>query len=144
VRIQLLYIEASPALVHINAVANRAFDLNGLRAVAFLSVQLTTVPHIRDRVNEHHGSLIFGVCRVVWRRHDGLACRVESKVGLVHQLLIERGVYGLVVVGGDVDTHNFVAVFEKFVQDGLLLVTLDTHTFALDGTARKKISKFKI
>lgn len=81
---------------------------------------------------------------VVRRRHDRLASWIEPEVGLVHELLVERGVHCLVVVGGDVDTHNFVTVFEKFVQDGLLLVTLDTHTFALDGTARKKISKFKI
>ena len=75
---------------------------------------------------------------VVRRRHNRLASWVEPKVGLVHQLLVKRGIYGLVVVGGDVYTDNFVAVFKKFVQDGLLLVALDTHPFALDGTARIK------
>ena len=34
-----------------------------------------------------------------------------------------------------------VAVFEKFVQDGLLLVILDTHTFALDRTAKQNIDQ---
>ena len=75
---------------------------------------------------------------VVRRRHDRLASWIEPEVGLVHELLVERGVHCLVVVGGDVDTDNLVAVFEKFIQDGFLLIALDTHPFALDGTARKK------
>ena len=37
-RIKLLYVETSTALVHIDAVADRAFDLNSLGTVAFLSV----------------------------------------------------------------------------------------------------------
>jgi len=116
--------------VHVHAIVDGALDLNRLSAVALLGVQLSTVSHIGDRLDEHHVVVLLPVVRVVvsavrvGRRNDGLALRIEAKVGLVHQLLVERRVdHGVVlalcilvvtVVGGG-STSHFVSIFEELI-----------------------------
>lgn len=124
--------------MHVDAVADRTLDLNCLSPVALLRVQLTTVADVCDGINEHHSPGIFWMRSVVGCGDNGLASGIETEVGLVHELLVEGGVDGLVVVGADVDATDLIAVLEKFVEDRLLLVALDAHAFALDGTARNK------
>ena len=64
--------------------------------------------------------------------------RVEPEIGLVHQLIVEARVYVCVVVLDRLVLVlgrccvNFGTVLEEFVQNGLLLVVVDAHTFTLD------------
>ena len=83
--------------MHIDAVSiDGALDLDGLRAVTLLCVQLTPV----HRLDVHDVSLpsMRPTC-VVRCRYYRLASRIESKVGLIHELLIEARIDGCVVVG---------------------------------------------
>lgn len=80
---------------------------------------------------------------VVGRGDNGAASRVEAEVSLVHKLLVEAGVdRGVVVLNGRVVVVGLVGVdlctvLEKFVQNALLLVVVNVHTFSLDGTAAR-------
>lgn len=77
--------------------------------------------------------------RVVGGRDDCLTRRVESEVGLIHQLVVEGGIDGCVVVGDGLVTVvgptalDLGTVFEELVEDALLLVVVDVHLVALDG-----------
>lgn len=81
--------------------------------------------------------------RVVGGRHDCLARRVEAKVCLIHQLVIERGIDGCVVVLDGLvavmgpTSLDLGTVLEEFVEDALLLVVMNVHFVALDGAAMR-------
>ena len=137
VLVQLVNVETATSLVHVDArcgTINRALYLNGLRSVALLSVELATV----------HGLDVHDVARptvrtarVIRSRHDRLACWIEAKVRLVHQLLVEARVHRrVVVVDGLVDVVSALGVdlgsiLEELVQYGLLLVIVDVHALPL-------------
>lgn len=86
VLVKLVDVERAASLVHVHISANRALDLNGLRAVTLLRVQLAPV----RLLHVHYVALlrVDSVC-VVGRGHDGAAGWVEAKIGLVHKLLVE-------------------------------------------------------
>ena len=143
VLVKLMDVEAASALVHVHTRVHWALNLNGLGSVAFLRVQLAPVTADVHWLDRHHVSLhvVTVVARCVVRGgHDCLASWVESKVGLVHQLLVEGGVHIGVVVGDGVlvvDTLGVelgASILEQFVQDRFLLVIVDVHTLALDST----------
>ena len=134
VLVQLLNIQTSISLVHIDVAVNGALNLNSLRTVALLGVKLTAV----HRLDVHDIALRVLTTRVIGRRDDGLTGRIETEVRLVHQLLVETRVDLRVVV-----LNSLVAlvlpfgstILEQLVQDRLLLVIVKVHSFALDGTA---------
>jgi len=97
VLVELLDVEAAAALVHVHASVDRALDLNCLCPVSLLRVQLASVPS-SGGLDRHDFSLVMACGVVVRCGHDRLPCRVEAKVGLVHQLLVEGGVDRSVVV----------------------------------------------
>ena len=126
--------------MHIHIAIHRALYLDGLRAVSLLRVQLTTV-HL---LYLHHVTLRVLSTGVIRRGDDCLPRRVETEVGLVHQLLVEarvdRGVIvgdRLVVVMGGRTLVDLGAVLEELVQDRLFLIIMDAHPLALDGTAMR-------
>ena len=133
--VKLLDVQTAAALVHVNLPVHWALDLNRLRAVSLLSVELTAV----HRIDMHHFSLVvLATGRAVRGRDDGLTSRVITEIRLVHQLLIERRVHVCVVVLDGLLMVSLVdlgPVLEEFVQDRLLLVILDTHALALDSAA---------
>lgn len=123
VRVQLVDIEGVASLVHVRIVRlgglvlvvaivlhQITIDLDCLRAVALLSVQLTAVnamAHI-DRLNEEGTLFVMPMMPVIVVRSsralltdDGLACRVEPEIGLRHQLLVEGRVHttGVEILG---------------------------------------------
>ena len=112
----------------------------GLCSVAFLGVELATIPAYVHRLNRHQVSLhvmaVVSRC-VVGCRHYCLTGWVEAKVCLV-QLLVKGRVDCCVVVDvGVVDSLSIelvIAILEELVKDGLLLVIVDVHTLSLDGT----------
>lgn len=85
--VELLDVETTTAVMHVNSVGNWAFNLNRLGSVALLRVQLTTVTNAGDRVNEHHR--VFGMVGAVWSVDNCLPGWVEAEVRLVHKLFIE-------------------------------------------------------
>lgn len=97
VLVQFMNVETAATLVHVDSVVaiDGTLYLYGLCSVPLLSVQLASV----HGLNVHEVALTT-VCtaRVVRGRHDGLASRVEPKVGLVHQLLVETRVNRCVVI----------------------------------------------
>jgi hypothetical protein len=105
--------------VHVHVSAHRTLDLDGLRAVTLLSVELASV----HRLDVHDVALgMDSTCVGVGCRDDCATSRVEAKVSLVHQLFVEAGVDGSVVVGGDgmvlvVLRVDLSAVLEEFVED---------------------------
>lgn len=138
VLVQLLNVEGAAALVDVDVAVDGALNLNCLRAVALLRVQLATVPPHVHRLDLHHLAALHASVAtggVVGRGYDRLPSRVEPEVGLVHQLLVEGGVDGCVVVGDGVGVDLGVAVLEELVQDALLLVVVDVHPLALDSAA---------
>jgi hypothetical protein len=132
-------VQASAALVHVHVSAHRTLDLDGLRAVTLLGVELASI----HRLDVHHVTLGVNTTGVaVGCRDDCAASRVEAEVRLVHQLFVEAGVDGSVVVGGDgvvliVLWVDLSAVLEEFVEDRLLLVVVNVHAFSLDCTAMR-------
>lgn len=85
----------------------------------------------------------------VRRGDDGASGGIKTEVRLVHQLFVEGGVYRCVVILDGLGVRTLVdlaTVFEQFVQDRLLLVVVNVHPLALDGTALgskgQKISDF--
>ena len=137
VLIQLMDVQTISSLVHTDIstvlVVHRRLDLDGLRSIAFLSVQLASI----HRLNIQDAAVTALLTRsVVGRGDDCLPRWVEAKVRLVHQLVVETRVYVRVVVLYRlvVDVLLRLAVLEQFVQDGFLLVVVDAHTFSLDCT----------
>ena len=99
VLVQLVDVETVTSLMHVDAVSSLVIhgrlDLDGLGPVAFLSVQLTSI----HRLNIQDAAIATLVTRAVVRGgNDGLAGWIESKVRLVHQLVIEARVDIRVVV----------------------------------------------
>ena len=81
-------VETAASLVHVDSVVaiDGALYLDGLCSVSLLRVQLAPV----HRLNVHQVALAtVSAARVVRSGHDGLACGVEAKISLVHELLIE-------------------------------------------------------
>lgn len=138
VLVQLLDVEAATALVHVHLPVHRTLNLNRLRPVSLLSVELTAI-HSLD-VHDITALVILASC-AVRRRHNRLSGRVVAEVRLVHELLVEGRIHGCVIVldGLLVVLHASLVhlgpVFEQLVQNALLLVVLDTHSFSLDSTA---------
>jgi hypothetical protein len=135
--------------VHVHVPVHRALYLDRLSPVALLSVKLTAV----NRLDLHHITLLaMAAASIVGRGDDCLSGRVETEVGLVHQLIIERRVDRCVIVLDSLGVVvvvvasliNLGSVFEQLVQNGLLLVVVNVHTLALDsttvGSKRKNIS----
>ena len=94
--VKLLDVQGSSTVVHIDSVADWALNLNCLSTVSLLRVQLATVAHARDWVNEHHRVFVVGA--TIGSADDSLACRVVAEVCLVHKLFVKRRVDGAVVV----------------------------------------------
>ena len=90
VLVQLVDVQTATSLVHIDIgtvlVVHWRLNLDGLRAIAFLSVQLTSI-HRLNIQDPAVASLLTGA--VVGRGDDGLPRWVEAKVRLVHQLVVE-------------------------------------------------------
>ena len=106
--------------MHIDITIHGTLHLDGLCAVSFLRVQLTTV-HL---LYLHHITLRMLPASVVRRRDDCLPGGIETKVCLVHELLVEARVNGGVIVGDSlivvVSSCTLVhlgAVLEELVQD---------------------------
>jgi hypothetical protein len=125
--VQFLDVKAASTLMHVDS-TNRTFNLNSLGSISFLRVQLSVSTHA-GRVNEHH-PIVFGtrMRSVVRCVHECLPRWIESKARLV-QLLIKWGVHNLVIVLANaltvwINTPNLVAVFEKLIQNRLLLLVL--------------------
>ena len=84
---------------------------------------------------------------IIGGRHYGLTSWVESKVSLIHQLLIERLVYCSVAStstsGGvrmvTLDMSSF-SIFEKFRENRFLLVVVQIHAFTLNSTTTNSIN----
>jgi len=105
VRVQLVDVERVAPLVHVRVVGLRrlvlpitdqvAVYLDRLRAIPLLRVQLPPMAHV-NRLDEQSALLVMSDVPLL--RNDGLAGRVEPEVGLVHQLLVERGVHPVVEV----------------------------------------------
>ena len=126
--------------MHIDITIHRALHLDGLCAVSFLRVQLTTV-HL---FYLHHITLRVLPAGVIRRGDNSLPSRIETEVCLVHELLVEAWIDGGVIVGDSlivvVSSRALIhlgAVLEELVQDWLLLIIMNTHPFALDGTAMR-------
>lgn len=88
VLVELVDVQAVAALVHIDVgslVAHRRLDLNGLRTVALLSVQLSSI-HWLD---VHDAGAVTTLAMVIRGRHDRLSGWIEAEIGLVHQLVVE-------------------------------------------------------
>ena len=106
--------------MHIDITIHGALHLDGLSAVSFLRVQLTTV-HL---LYLHHVTLRMLPAGVIRCGDNSLPGRVETKVGLIHELLIETRVNGGVIVGDSlivvVSSRTLVhlgTVLEELVQD---------------------------
>ena len=106
--------------MHIDITIHGTLHLDGLCAVSFLRVQLTTI-HL---LYLHHVTLRMLPAGVVRRRDNCLPSRIETEVGLVHELLVEARVNGGVIVGDSlvvvVSSRALIhlgAVLEELVQD---------------------------
>lgn len=167
VSIQLMDVQRVSTLVHVGVVPltslKVAIDLDGLGAVALLGVEFASVNTVTyiNRFDEESLLLVDAVIIVassVLRvstnsssllTHHGLASRVKSKVGLSHQLLIERGVHTiltlevLLLASAASVSRVLGSSLEKLREDTLLLLVhvlsvitvrvLDTETLSLDG-----------
>ena len=97
VLVEFLDVKTASSLVHVHSlVAHRALNLDGLGSVTLLRVQLP--PVTAHWLDSHDFTLVVTRSIVVWGRNDSLSCWIETKVGLVHQLLVEGRVHGRVVV----------------------------------------------
>lgn len=85
--VQLLDVQTASTLMHVDLPVHRRLNLNSLRTVSLLSVELTAI-HIID---VHHLSLVaLAPSRAVGSGYDCLTGWVVAKVRLIHQLFIER------------------------------------------------------
>ena len=128
--------------MHIDVRIHRTVDLDRLSSVSLLGVQFTPI----HRLNLHHVFTLWvaSSLRVIRRRNNGLSRRIEAKVCLIHELLVEtridRGVvvgYGLIGRRSSVRIDLLCPVLEQFVQDALLLLVVNVHALALNGTAMR-------
>lgn len=94
--VEFLNVQTASALVHVHTGVYWAFDLN-CSPVSLLSVQFAAVSTL-GRFNRHNFSLVVASSIVIRSGNDSLPGWVEPKVSLVHQLLVERGVDGGIVV----------------------------------------------
>jgi len=95
VLVELLYVQAAATVVHVASVCplHLTVDLDRLCSVSLLGVELSAFSATHGRNHEFVVLLLvvaehLGI--VARSLHDGLPLRVESKVGLVHQLFVER------------------------------------------------------
>ena len=99
VLVQLVDVQTTSSLVHIDIstvlVVHWRLNLDGLRTIAFLSVQLTSI-HRLNIQDPTVAALLTGA--VVGRGDDCLPRGVEAEVRLVHQLVVETRVHVRVVV----------------------------------------------
>ena len=138
VLVQFLDVQTAAALVHVHLSVHRTLDLDRLRPVSLLCVELTAIHslYVHDIT-----ALMVLASGAVRRGHDCLPGRIVAEVRLVHQLLVERRVdRGVIILDRLlVVLHarlvHLSPVLEQLVQDALLLVVLDTHSFSLDGAA---------
>ena len=97
--VKLVDVQTATTLVHINIgsvlVVHRLLNLDGLRSVAFLSVQLTSI-HRLDIQDSTITALLTSA--VVGSGNNCLPRWVEAEVRLVHQLVVEARVHVRVVV----------------------------------------------
>jgi len=119
VLVKLLNVQTAAALVHVHLPVHRTLDLNRLRPVSLLGVELTAV----HSLDVHDVTLVVLPSCAVGRGHDRLAGRVVTEVRLVHQLVVERRInsrvvvlYGLLVVCHAV-LVDLRPVFEELVQN---------------------------
>ena len=140
VLVQLVDVQTATSLVHVDIgtvlVVHWRLNLDGLRAIAFLSVQLTSI-HRLDIQDSTITALLTSA--VVGSGNNCLPRWVEAKVRLVHQLVVEARVHVRVVVLYRLIVDillrvDALPILEQFVQDGLLLIVVDAHTFSLDCT----------
>ena len=126
VLVKLVDVQTASSLVHIDSCVHRTLDLNCLCSVSFLSVQFTSLSVDVHRLDRHQVSLhvMTVVSRgIVWSRNNCLTSRVEAKVSLVHQLLIERLIdCGVVIcycicVMHTLGIEFISSVLQQFVQD---------------------------
>lgn len=105
--VQLVYVERVAALVHVYGATHihRTLNLDGLRAVSLLSVQSTPLtPHRHWLYLDHFAANVARLCNrglVVGRLAAGdnsLSCGIKAKIGLIHELIVERWVDRGVVV----------------------------------------------
>jgi len=132
VLVELLYVKAASTLVHLHLPVHRALDLDRLSTVPLLSIELASI-HV---INMHHITLDVLTGLRVGRGDNCLTGWIEAKISLIHKLIVERRVCRCVIVLDRllmVGLIHFGTIFEKFVQNRLLLVILHTHTFALDS-----------
>ena len=96
---------------------------NRLVPVPLLCVQL---PSITTAASHLFHSQRF-TCGLVRGRNDGLSLRVESKVSLIHQLVVER----IVNAWGVSVAWLRLTTFEKFSQNRFLVIAMRSHAFTL-------------
>jgi len=151
--------------VHVHVLVHRAVNWDGLRAVSFLSIKFSTltdsvsfnyqwgvlasvahVASVSSMVSMTSVSTVSAMpavtaMPVIWWGNYCLPSWVETKISLVHQLLIERCVYSRVIIcNWNWMVHRLVnlanlcsSVFKKLAKNWfLLLITLDVHPFSLN------------
>ena len=131
-------VQTATSLVHVDVTVHRTLDLDCLSAVTLLCIEFTTI----HGFNLHDVTLTTVLSTSVVRsRYDGLPRWIESKVSLIHKLLVEARIDICVVVcdslGVVVTTlaaRLSIIILEEFVQDRLLLFVVYAHTLALDST----------
>ena len=96
VLIELVDIQTASSLMHVNGAVHRTVDLNRLRSIPLLRVQLTPI----HRLYLHHIVALWVTrpLHIIRRGYDGLPRRIEAKVSLIHELLIETRIDRRVVV----------------------------------------------
>lgn len=128
--------------MHINLAINIVLlNLNRLGTIALLGVEFASV----HGLDVHHifTALVLTTC-IVRCRDNGLPSGIEAKVCLIHELLIEARVDSRIVVRHGLHLLLLLLVLlllvvlvvapiatllEQFVQNGLLLLIVDTHAF---------------
>jgi len=131
-------VQTATSLVHVDVTVHRTLDLDCLSAVTLLCIEFTTI----HGFNLHDVTLTTVLSTSVVRsRYDGLPRWIESKVSLIHKLLVEARIDicvvvcdGLGVVVTTLAARLSIIILEEFVQDRLLLFVVDAHTLALDST----------
>ena len=79
-------VQTATSLVHVDVTVHRTLDLDCLSAVTLLCIEFTTI----HGFNLHDVTLTTVLSTSVVRsRYDGLPRWIESKVSLIHKLLIE-------------------------------------------------------
>ena len=105
--------------MHVHVSVHRALNLDRLSSVPLLGVKFPAV----DWLNLHHIALLaMTSASVVGRGYNGLSLRIETEIGLVHKLIIERRVYRCVVILDSLCTVVTALVYlgpilKQFVED---------------------------